>query len=162
MPFGVELLRLYRLPIPKHPAMLSHSIISYNQSSMPFPSPLPLSPPLPRRPLPLFLDLPPPPLPSLTPSPSSPLSLHPSYHPPSPFPPPPPALTTPQTANPNPRIQSRYRSTMPTHSPLSGSAPEENSIHSSRAAFSSLQTQHGCGGGGVSVGGVWEGCGDKR
>lgn len=156
MAFGVELLRLYHLPIPKHPAMLSHSIISYSQSSMPFPSPLPLhllpssltspSPPSP----PSFLKFAPSPsslphpFPLITPLPSSLLSS------PLPFsPPPPPALTTPQTANPNPRIQSRYRSTMPIHSPLSGCAPEENSMHSSRAAFSSLQTQHGCGGGGA-------------
>lgn len=35
MPVSVELLRLYPLPVLKHPAMHTRSIVSYNQSSMP-------------------------------------------------------------------------------------------------------------------------------
>jgi len=95
----------------------------------------------------LSLSLPQPPLLAPPPSPI-PHSLFSSPLPP----PPPPRPQITQTPNPNPRIHSRYRSTMPTHSPLSGSAPEENSMHSSRAAFSSLQTQHGWWWGSVWVG----------
>lgn len=95
--------------------------------------------------------------------------LRPSMHLPSPSPPPnltpaytqpPPLLPLPRFShpilNPNPAIQVRYLSTMVAHS-SAGCSLLENSMHSSRAAFSSLQTQHGWGGGQYArEAGIWK------
>ena len=66
----------------------------------------------------------------------------------------PPIIPLQRPQNPYPAIQTLYLSTSSRH-PACGSAPVENSMHSSRAAFSSLQTQQGLGAGvAVAVAGV--------